>query len=275
MGMRARVFPLAFLSHIYTAQKLYPPHFSHSKFKSQFKERFFILVSSSQPLLSSLWFFSSFFLFRVCSLLGLLNFILSTYSLPFPSQMSRFLSSARLISNPTSSVHQVLQTRRVAHERQEGEVVIPMIAFIEDGIRIPMGRVTRDYLIAHRLSPTQCTPNMFRILGSVDALNEKMGLNLTHHDINWIDNRHYLTGQVYYLKTMYLKVRLISCLPESNKGMNKDYLIVFEEQHDGHHSPTKEGTPSEAPKSRFFVLIIIPFFSLMSPVLPFFFFFYL
>ena len=38
--------------------------------------------------------------------------------------------------------------------RQEGELVIPMIAFIEGGIRIPMGRVTRDYLIAHRLSPT-------------------------------------------------------------------------------------------------------------------------
>ena len=68
--------------------------------------------------------------------------------------------------------------------RQEGEVVIPMIAFIEGGIRIPMDRVMRDYLIAHRLSPTQCAPNMFRILGSVDALNERMRLNLTHHDVN-------------------------------------------------------------------------------------------
>ena len=58
-------------------------------------------------------------------------------------------------------------------DRQVGEVVIPMIAFIEGGMRIPMGRVTKDYLRAHRLAPTQCTPNMFRILGSVDALNEK------------------------------------------------------------------------------------------------------
>ena len=68
--------------------------------------------------------------------------------------------------------------------RREGEVVIPMIAFIEERVRIPMGRVTRDYLIAHRLSPTQCAPNVFRILGSVDALNEKMGVNLTHYDVN-------------------------------------------------------------------------------------------
>ena len=56
--------------------------------------------------------------------------------------------------------------------RNEGEVVIPMIAFIEEGMTLPMGRVTRDYLIAHRLCPYQCAPNLFRILGSIDALNE-------------------------------------------------------------------------------------------------------
>ena len=69
-------------------------------------------------------------------------------------------------------------------QRQEGEVVIPMIAFIERGMRIPMGIVTRDYLRVHRLAPSQCALNMFRILGSVDAFNEKMGLNLIHHDVN-------------------------------------------------------------------------------------------
>ena len=30
--------------------------------------------------------------------------------------------------------------------RQRGEVVIPMITFIEGGMRIPMGPVMRDYL---------------------------------------------------------------------------------------------------------------------------------
>ena len=47
-----------------------------------------------------------------------------------------------------------------------------------------MGMVIRDYLKAHRLAPTQCALNMFRILGSVDTLNEKMGLNFTHYDVN-------------------------------------------------------------------------------------------
>ena len=39
-------------------------------------------------------------------------------------------------------------------DRQEGEVVIPMIAFIEGGMAIPINTVTRDYLRAHRLAPT-------------------------------------------------------------------------------------------------------------------------
>ena len=127
--------------------------------------------------------------------------------------------------------------------RQEGEVVISMIAFIEGGIRIPIGTVTRDYLRAHRLAPTQCAPNMFRILGSVDALNERMGLNITHHDVNWVYNLHHIKGQRYYLKTKYPEVRLISCLPHSNKGMNKDFLIISWEWHVGLPCSTREGTP--------------------------------
>ena len=111
-------------------------------------------------------------------------------------------------------------------DRQKGEVVISMIAFIEGGMRIPISTVIRDHLRIHRLAPTQCALNMFKILGSVDALNEKMSLNLTHHDVNWVYNLHHLKGQGYYLKTRYPEVRLISCLPDSNKGMNKDFLII-------------------------------------------------
>ena len=63
--------------------------------------------------------------------------------------------------------------------KNEGEVVILMIAFIEGGMMLPMGRVTRDYLITHRLCPPQCTPTLLRVLGSVDALNKQIRLNLT------------------------------------------------------------------------------------------------
>ena len=63
---------------------------------------------------------------------------------------------------------------QVLIHRNEREVVIPMIAFIEKGMTLPMGRITRDYLIAYRLCPHQCSPNLFRVLGSVDTLNEQM-----------------------------------------------------------------------------------------------------
>ena len=84
-----------------------------------------------------------------------------------------------------------------------------MIAFIEGGMTILMGTITRNYLRAYRLVPTQCAPNMFRILGSVDALNERMGLNLTHHDVNLVYNLHHLIRQGYYLKSKYPEVKLI------------------------------------------------------------------
>ena len=46
---------------------------------------------------------------------------------------------------------QYCSTKGLAFDREVGEVIIPMIAFIEGGMTIPMGRITRDYLRAHRL----------------------------------------------------------------------------------------------------------------------------
>ena len=52
-------------------------------------------------------------------------------------------------------------------ERKTGELVTPMIAFIEGGMTITMGTFNRNFLRFFSLSPTQCAPNMFRILGSI------------------------------------------------------------------------------------------------------------
>ena len=118
---------------------------------------------------------------------------------------------------------------QIVTNREEGEVVIPMIAFIEGGMTIPMGRVTRDYLINHRLTPHQCVPNLFRILGCVDTLNEQMGLRLTWLDVVHMYECHKLSSEGYYLKSQSDIIRLISFLPKSNKGMKDDYLIVSKE----------------------------------------------
>ena len=49
-----------------------------------------------------------------------------------------------------------------------------MIAFIEGGMTIPMGTITRNYLRFFRLSLTQCALNMFRVLECIEVLNERM-----------------------------------------------------------------------------------------------------
>ena len=64
--------------------------------------------------------------------------------------------------------------KQIVSHRREGEVIIPMIAFIKGGMTLPMGRITRDYFLNHRLCPHQCAPNIFRVLGCVDALNEHL-----------------------------------------------------------------------------------------------------
>ena len=78
---------------------------------------------------------------------------------------------------------QYCSSEQIVTHRGEREVIIPIIAFIEGGMTLPIGRITWDYLINHRLCPYQCTPNMFRILGCVDALNKHLKLELTWHDV--------------------------------------------------------------------------------------------
>ena len=107
--------------------------------------------------------------------------------------------------------------------------------------------MTRDYLISHRLTPHQCAPNLFRVLGSVDAFNEQMGLGLTWHNVVHTYECHRLASVGYYLKSRSDIVRLIWCLPNSNKGMKDDYLIVSGEWHGGLHCQTRAGEPSGVP----------------------------
>ena len=114
----------------------------------------------------------------------------------------------------------------LAFDREVTEVIIPMIAFIKGGMTIPMGRITRDYLRAHRLCPQQCAPNFFRVLGAIDTLDRHLGLGLTWYDVAHLYEGHQQAWAGFYLKSRSDAVRLISCLPKSSKGMKDDFLIV-------------------------------------------------
>ena len=76
----------------------------------------------------------------------------------------------------------------------------------------------------------------------MDALNEKMELRLTHHDVNWCYNLQHHKSKSYYMKAKDDKVRLIQCLTESSKWLNKDFLIVLGAWHDSLPCPTQERT---------------------------------
>ena len=106
-----------------------------------------------------------------------------------------------------------------------------MISFIKGGTRLPIGRMTRDCLITHRICLHQCAPNLFRVFGSVDALNEQMELGLTLRDVVWMYKCYLLIDSSHYLKSRSFDVRLISCLPKSNKGMKDDFLTISGEWH--------------------------------------------
>ena len=74
-----------------------------------------------------------------------------------------------------------------------------------------------------------------------------MGLGLTWLDVVHMYECHKFAGARYYLKSRFDIVKLISCLPKSNKGMKDDYLIVSEEWYDGLHYPTWAGDPGGVP----------------------------
>ena len=74
-----------------------------------------------------------------------------------------------------------------------------------------------------------------------------MGLGLTWHDVVHMYECHKLNSVGYYLKSQSDVVRMISCLPKSNKGKKDDFLIVFGEKSDSLHCLTRVGDPGGVP----------------------------
>ena len=101
--------------------------------------------------------------------------------------------------------------------RGKGRVVIPLVAIVEGGVRIPMSDLLTNFLRHFKVCPDQCTPNIFRIVNSVDTLNKKLRLKLTKHDINY--NYSFQESKIFefYFKIWHGEVRLISCLLDSDK----------------------------------------------------------
>ena len=73
---------------------------------------------------------------------------------------------------------------------------------------------------------TNSPPNFYRVVSCVSRLNQIYGLQLNHHDINFM---YSLCGNIksdYYLKTRDMQVQLISCLPDSNRNLVGEFVRV-------------------------------------------------
>ena len=77
-----------------------------------------------------------------------------------------------------------------------------------------------------------------------------MGTNITWHDVNWVYHCQKREKTKYYMKCRIPTIRLISCLPDSSKGMDEDFLIILGGWHDGMHCPTQEGEPGSVLEDR-------------------------
>ena len=110
--------------------------------------------------------------------------------------------------------------------RGSNTVFFPLMSILEGGIRFPVDPLVIGTFRFYGLCPDQLPPNFFRVVSCVSRLNQLFSLQLDHHDINFM---YSLCGNIesdYYLKTRDNRVRLISCLPDSNRNSAGEFIRV-------------------------------------------------
>uniref|UniRef100_A0A2N9GR11 Uncharacterized protein n=1 Tax=Fagus sylvatica TaxID=28930 RepID=A0A2N9GR11_FAGSY len=127
---------------------------------------------------------------------------------------------------------------------EPGDLILPLVAIIEGGVRFPIDPLLADFLDYFRLSPSQISPNIFRIVMGVVELNRWLGLNLTVHDIIATYTLRTTQHEAYSLRPRDVNNTLVNSLPNTNKEMTDDFLLVRGAwYYPGHRCPTVDGRP--------------------------------
>ena len=100
------------------------------------------------------------------------------------------------------------------------------MAILEGAIRFLVDPLVIGTLRFYDLCLDQLPPNFFRVVSCVSRLNQLFGLQLDHHDINFMYNLCSNIESDYYLKTRDNRERLVSCLPDSNKNSAGEFVPV-------------------------------------------------
>ncbi len=127
-----------------------------------------------------------------------------------------------------------------------GDLIIPLVAIIEGGVHFPMDPLLANFLNYFNLSPTQISPNVFRIVMGMVELNRRLGLNLTVYDIIVSYTLRTSQTEAYSLRPRDIYNTLVNSLPDTNKDMTDDYLLVRGVwHHPNYWCPTGDGRPGQ------------------------------
>ena len=114
----------------------------------------------------------------------------------------------------------------VALHQGFGTAFFPLMAILEGGVRFPVDPLLTDTLRYYGLCPDQLPPNFYRVVSCVSRLNHTFNLQLNYHDINHMYRLCGNKATNYYLKARDNRVRLISCLPDSNRNSAGEFIRV-------------------------------------------------
>ena len=110
--------------------------------------------------------------------------------------------------------------------RGVGTAFFPLMSILEGGVRFPIDPLLLNTLRYCGLSLDPLPPNCYRVVSCVSRLNQTFGLQLDQHDINHMYSLCGKKRSNYYLRVRDIRVRLISCLPDSNRNFVREYVRV-------------------------------------------------
>ena len=112
----------------------------------------------------------------------------------------------------------------IALHRGEDTTFFPLMSILEGGVRFLIDPLLLYALRYYGLCPDQLPPNFYRVVSCVSRLNQTFSLQLDHHNINHMYSLCGKKKSNYYLKVRDMRVRLISCLLNSNRNSAKEYV---------------------------------------------------
>ena len=114
----------------------------------------------------------------------------------------------------------------IQRRRDVNTVFFPLMAILEGEVRFPVDPLIISTLRFYDLCLDQLPPNFYRVVSCISRLNQLLGLQLNYHDINFMYSLYDKITSDYYLKTRDMRVRLISCLPDSNRNSAGEFILV-------------------------------------------------